>query len=89
MQKLSVLLLGNLLNGVFSYTPEALADQVTKLPGSENLDLKFNQFSGYLDIPGSKGSLKHIHYWLVESMGSPSSDPLAFWSNGGPVSRIV
>ena len=73
------------LNGAAAYTPEALADQVTALPGSENLDISFNQFSGYLDIPGGNGELsKHMHYWFVESMDEPASDPLAFWTNGGP-----
>lgn len=70
---------------VAQYTPEALADQVVNLPGSENLDIKFNQFSGYLSIPGTTGQLsKKMHYWLVESMSQPDVDPLAFWTNGGP-----
>ena len=33
-----------------AYTPEALADQVTNLPGAEGLDITFNQFSGYLTV---------------------------------------
>ena len=28
------------------YTDEALADQIKNLPGTENLNVKFNQFSG-------------------------------------------
>ena len=32
--------------GAIEYTAEALADQVTNLPGTEGLDIKFNQFSG-------------------------------------------
>ena len=62
------------------YTPEALADQITNLPGAENLDFKFNQFSGYIKINGTK----NMHYWLVESQNDPSTDPIAFWTNGGP-----
>jgi len=27
---------------------------------------------------------KFMHYWFVESMASPSKDPIAFWTNGGP-----
>ena len=41
---------------------EAIADQVVSLPGTENLKLDFNQFSGYLTVGGSK----NMHYWLVE-----------------------
>jgi carboxypeptidase C (cathepsin A) len=67
-----------------AYTDAALADQVKNLPGSENLDITFNQFSGYLNIPGNSGNSKFMHYWFVESMGSPTKDPLAFWTNGGP-----
>jgi carboxypeptidase C (cathepsin A) len=67
------------------YTPEALLDQVVDLPGAELLDIPFNHFSGYLTIPGTSGALtKNMHYWLVESSQSPSADPLAFWTNGGP-----
>ena len=62
------------------YTPEALADQVFNLPGAENLDFKFNQFSGYLKV----NNTKNLHYWFVESMSNPAKDPLAFWTNGGP-----
>jgi carboxypeptidase C (cathepsin A) len=67
-----------------AYTEAALADQVTNLPGAEKLDFKFNQFSGYLNIPGVSGEdTKFMHYWFTESEGS-SKDPVAFWTNGGP-----
>lgn len=62
------------------YTPEALADEVTNLPGAENLQFSFKQFSGYLSVSNTK----HLHYWFVESSRSPSTDPVAFWTNGGP-----
>ena len=68
----------------YAYTQDALADQVKNLPGAEKLNIKFNQFSGYLDIPGTSGEkTKHMHYWFVESMNKPSTDPLTFWTNGG------
>lgn len=46
-----------------AYTEAALADQVKNLPGAENLSLNFNQFSGFLDVPGASGNSKHLHYW--------------------------
>jgi len=65
-------------------TPSAQADQINQLPGTEGLNINFNQFSGYLSIPGNTGLSKNVHYWLVESMNNPISDPLTFWTNGGP-----
>jgi len=63
-----------------AYTEQALADQVTALPGAEKLTITFNQFSGYLPVNGTK----MMHYWFVESMNNPATDPVAFWTNGGP-----
>lgn len=61
---LAVVLLAYLCQYASAYTPEALADQVKNLPGAEQLTITFNQFSGYLDIPGTSGAnTKHIHYW--------------------------
>mmetsp|Transcript_21233 Transcript_21233/g.21939 ORF Transcript_21233/g.21939 Transcript_21233/m.21939 type:complete len:467 (-) Transcript_21233:197-1597(-) len=65
---------------VSSYTPEALNDQVISLPGSENLNINFNQFSGYVKVSDTK----NLHYWFVESQNNPVNDPIAFWTNGGP-----
>ncbi len=62
-----------------SYTPEALADQVTYLPGL-TFTPTFNHFSGYLEVAPTR----HIHYWYIESMNDPSTDPVVFWTNGGP-----
>lgn len=45
------------------YTAEALADQVTNLPGAEDLDFSFNQFSGYLKV----NNTKNLHYWYASS----------------------
>lgn len=64
------------------YTPEAERDKIENLPGTQNLELLFNQFSGYLKIGPKK--TKKIHYWFVESQGNSTVDPLAFWTNGGP-----
>ena len=62
------------------YTTDALNDQITELPGLTDQTL-FNQFSGYLNLPSTK---KQIHYWFVESESNPDTDPLVFWTNGGP-----
>jgi hypothetical protein len=62
------------------YTPDALADEVKNLPGAGALDFSFRQFSGYLKVSATK----NLHYWFVESTRSPESDPVAFWTNGGP-----
>ena len=62
------------------YTTDALNDQITELPGLTG-QIPFNQFSGYLNLPDTK---KQIHYWFVESESKPDTDPLVFWTNGGP-----
>lgn len=64
-----------------AYTPAAQADQITSLPGLIDKP-SFNQFSGYLTVDASKN--RNIFYWYVESAGNPSTDPLIWWSNGGP-----
>lgn len=51
------------LGGVNAYTPDALADQVTALPGTENLDINFNHFSGYLTVKDTK----EMHYWYEKT----------------------
>jgi len=43
-------------------------------------DAKVAQHSGYLD---AGGGAKYF-YWLFESRGSPSEDPLVVWLTGGP-----
>jgi Serine carboxypeptidase len=73
------------------YTEDADRDRINKLPGTELLTSHFNQFSGYLSVTGymAQGEkTKNLHYWFVESMGSPSTDPIAFWTNGGPGETI-
>jgi carboxypeptidase C (cathepsin A) len=37
-------------------------------------------YSGYLNVDASKS----LHYMLIESQKSPSTDPLIIWFNGGP-----
>ena len=64
----------------FTYTEEAIKDQVTQLPGLNDI-ISYNQFSGYINLPGTQ---KNIHYWLVEAEQDAESKPLVFWTNGGP-----
>eukprot|EP00039_Didymoeca_costata_P020990 m.343051 g.343051 ORF g.343051 m.343051 type:complete len:467 (+) comp22257_c0_seq1:52-1452(+) len=54
-------------------------DEVMSLPGWEG-PLPSKHYSGYLDT--AQGH--HMHYWLVESEGSPDTDPLVLWVQGGP-----
>lgn len=65
------------VNNAFDYSEDALADQITSLPGLIE-DISFNQFSGYLAISGGKDYSKHMHYWLVESIRDPVNDPLTY-----------
>lgn len=67
-------------SSAFQYTNEALADQVTELPGL-HWHPNFNQFSGYLNLEKTE---KNIHYWLTEAETNPETAPLVFWTNGGP-----
>ncbi len=62
------------------YTSDALDDQIFDLPGLSD-KINFNQFSGYLKLTGTQ---KQIHYWFVESESNPATDPVVFWTNGGP-----
>jgi len=88
MNYLTLMTLFSFMTTVFSvknfrgtqYTTDALNDQITELPGLHEQTL-FNQFSGYLNLPNTK---KQIHYWFVESESNPDTDPLVFWTNGGP-----
>ncbi len=73
------LLIGtSLLKATAAYTQEASADQITEMPGADSL--YSNQFSGYLNISDDK----LIHYVYYESENNPVTDPVVFWTNGGP-----
>jgi carboxypeptidase C (cathepsin A) len=61
-------------------TADKAADKVEYLPGMDNFT--FNMYSGFLAIDGSAS--KSLHYLFAESQGSPSTDPLVIWFNGGP-----
>jgi len=63
------------------YTPAALADEITKLPGLD-FPINFRQFSGYLTVDQAKE--RNLFYWFVESQNDPAKDPVFLWTNGGP-----
>lgn len=59
-----IFLIGGLLSVLYlqglqaiEYTSQALSDQITSLPGTESYNVTFNQFSGYLTIPGKTNEL--------------------------------
>uniref|UniRef100_A0A023GNB3 Carboxypeptidase n=1 Tax=Amblyomma triste TaxID=251400 RepID=A0A023GNB3_AMBTT len=54
-------------------------DEVTSLPGLTN-QTSFKQYSGFLQAGGTR----RLHYWFVASEGSPETDPVILWMNGGP-----
>lgn len=41
----------------------------------------YDVYSGYITIPNTT---KELHYLLVESQGNWETDPLIYWTNGGP-----
>jgi len=53
--------------------------EITALPGWSG-PLPSRHYSGYLNI----SQTKRIHYWFVESMNNPTTDPVVVWMNGGP-----
>ena len=57
---------------------ESENDRVLSLPGLPAL--LSATYSGYLHISATK----HIHYVYIESYSNPETDPVMFWTNGGP-----
>ena len=58
-------------------------DEVERLPGWRG-PLPSRQWSGYINISDAMGADMRVHYWYIESEGSPEADPLLVWTNGGP-----
>jgi hypothetical protein len=44
------------------------------LPGM-TFEYNHQQYSGFLNLPSNN----NLHYWFLESQGSPSQDPLVLW----------
>jgi hypothetical protein len=58
--------------------------QISSIPG-----LAFNpgykMYGGYVNYTSPMLQSTHYTYhWIVESQGNPTTDPIAFWTNGGP-----
>jgi cathepsin A (carboxypeptidase C) len=58
-----------------------LKDRMVTFPGFPEVPA-FDIYSGYLDVPNSKG--KALHYVFLESQNDPTTDPVVLWMNGGP-----
>jgi carboxypeptidase C (cathepsin A) len=56
-------------------------DKITRLPGLNHYP-GFDQYAGYFTV--NKEDNRNLFYWYVESQGDPATDPLIFWTNGGP-----
>lgn len=62
-----------------SVTQAAKADdEVKSLPECPPLPSKW--YSGFLPVTETKS----LHYVFIESLDSPSTDPVIVWFNGGP-----
>jgi hypothetical protein len=55
-------------------------DRVLSMPDFPEPFNTYPVYSGYLNVDASKS----LHYMLIESQKSPSTDPLIIWFNGGP-----
>ena len=77
---LSILLLASSLVSVRS---AVASDEVTSLPGWTG-PLPSKHYSGYFPTTIDGSSSRMLHYWLTLSEGSPASDPVVLWLQGGP-----
>lgn len=65
------------------YLSQAAPDSalVTQVPGFTG-SFPSKHYAGYVNIDETHG--KNLFYYLVESEGDPSKDPVVLWLNGGP-----
>ena len=59
------------------------AHEVVALPGWVGA-LPSRMYSGMINVTATAGMDMHVHYWYIESEGSPAKDPTIMWTNGGP-----
>eukprot|EP00729_Bicosta_minor_P006265 gene6265-9545_t len=57
--------------------------EITSLPGWEG-DLPTKMYSGYIPVGNTSGTKGMIHYWFITSQNNPETDPVVYWTNGGP-----
>jgi len=57
------------------------ANPLKTLPGFDG-SLPFSSYTGYINV--NKEQTRRNFFWFVESQGNPETDPLVFWTNGGP-----
>ncbi|MFC2172707.1 S10 family peptidase [Acidobacteriota bacterium] len=62
-------------------TPGKESFRIASLPGLTEQP-SFRQYSGYITVNERYNG--RLFFWFVESEGSPESDPLIVWINGGP-----
>ncbi|KAL9654537.1 hypothetical protein ABK040_006602 [Willaertia magna] len=55
--------------------------KITSLPGYDKT-IPFNTYTGYLTANATRGH--YLFYFFAESQGNPKTDPVIFWTNGGP-----
>lgn len=56
------------------------------MPGLHEV-LGFKHYAGFMPLGDSDGT--HLFFWFVESQSSPSTDPVLYWTNGGPGASSV
>jgi carboxypeptidase C (cathepsin A) len=66
--------------------PSADSFLIDKLPGLATPPA-FKQYSGFMPLGDAAGT--HLFFWFVESQRAPATDPLLYWTNGGPGSSSV
>jgi cathepsin A (carboxypeptidase C) len=87
MRLTSLLCVGALAQeGPLKFDPAAPVGrhEITSLPGVGKPPMKM--FTGFIDAgvpPSGKGKM-YFHYWMAQSEGDPSKDPVVMWYNGGP-----
>ena len=62
--------------------------KIDHLPGFSG-DTPSSHYSGYIPVGSLSGTNGHLHYWFIESEGSPKDDPVVLWLNGGPGSSSL